>query len=223
MKKFLLAPSILAANFSNLGLEIIRVLSAGCNLIHFDVMDNHYVPNLSMGPLILDSIIKYIVKSSYIDVHLMANPVEKLINIFAKKKVHSISFHPETSKNILQSLSLIKNYNCKAGLVINPNDSIDFLYDFMDKLDIIVVMLVNPGFGNQKLILKTINKVKKIKKMIKKSGYNILIEVDGGITIDNINKIAKSGADIFVIGSTIFNSKNYLKIIQKIRQKLKNF
>ncbi|UDG80261.1 ribulose-phosphate 3-epimerase [Candidatus Annandia pinicola] len=222
MKKFLLVPSILSADFANLGLEITRVLLAGYDLIHFDVMDNHYVPNLSMSPIILDSIIKYGIKPSYIDVHLMVNPAEKLIDIFAKKRVNCINFHPETTSNISKSLSLIKSYNCKAGLVINPNDSIDFLYNFINKLDVIVIMLVNPGFSNQKLIPNTIKKIIKIKKIIIESGCNVSIEVDGGITIDNINKIAKSGADIFVIGSTIFNSKNYLKTIKKIRNKLIN-
>ncbi|QJC32995.1 ribulose-phosphate 3-epimerase [Enterobacteriaceae endosymbiont of Donacia semicuprea] len=221
MKKFLIAASILSANFAFLGKEISNVIKAGADIIHFDVMDNHYVPNLTIGPLVLKSLRNYGIKS-IIDVHLMTNSVDNLIIDFATAGADIISFHPENSNHIDRSISLIKEYGCKAGLALNPSTSLNYLDYLINKLDIILIMSVNPGFEGQKFINYIFNKIKKVKKIINKNQKNILLEVDGGINTNNINQVAISGADIFVIGSAIFKSLlSYDETIKNIKNSIK--
>ncbi|MXP51292.1 ribulose-phosphate 3-epimerase [Pantoea sp. SoEX] len=219
MKKYLLAPSILSANFAMLGEDIKNVLDSGGDVIHFDVMDNHYVPNLTIGPMVLKSLRSYGITAP-IDVHLMTKPVDALIKSFSKVGSNYITFHPEASEHIDRSIQMIKEHGCKAGLVFNPTTSLSYLDYLMDKLDIIVLMAVNPGFSNQNFIPNTLEKLRKVRNMIDENGYNIIIEVDGGIKIDNIGKIATCGADMFVIGSAIFDSSNYKKVIDCMRQEI---
>lgn len=222
MKKFLIAASILNANFACLGEEIKNVIQSGGDIIHFDVMDNHYVPNLTFGPLVLKSLRDYGINVP-IDVHLMVNNVDSLIPAFANAGANSISFHPETSNHIDRSIQIIKNNGCKAGIAFNPATSLHYIKYIIDKIDFILLMLVNPGFGNQNIIPITLKKIKTAKKLIKNSKYNVLIEVDGGIKVNNIQKIASLGADLFVVGSEIFNNINYKKIIKKMRFELKKY
>lgn len=220
MKKFLLAPSILSANFAELGKDIKKVIKAGCDIIHYDVMDNHYVSNLTMGPMILDNLKKYGINIP-IDVHIMANPVDRLVTEFIEIGVNYISFHPETSKNIFNTLKKIKKNGCKAGIAINPYTSLSCLDYIIKEIDIILIMSVHPGLSGQKFLSFILNKLYDINKLIKKNNPNILLEIDGGIKINNIAKIANIGADIFVIGSEIFTKNNYKQTIYEIRNELK--
>ena len=218
MKNFI-APSILSADFAKLGKEVDDVISAGADIIHFDVMDNHYVPNLTIGPLVCKSLVNYGVKKP-IDVHLMTTPVDELINQFADAGASMISFHPEATKHIDRSIELIKSKNCKAGIALNPASPLSLLDHVLDKIDFVLIMSVNPGFGGQKFINNSINKIKKCKEMIDNSGCNIEIEVDGGIGINNIKTIKEAGANIFVAGSAIFNSNDYQEAIKNMKQEI---
>ncbi|QJC37442.1 ribulose-phosphate 3-epimerase [Enterobacteriaceae endosymbiont of Donacia thalassina] len=217
MKNKLIAASILSANFTCLGKEINDVLKAGANIIHFDVMDNNYVPNLSIGPLVLKSLRENNINCQ-IDVHIMAKNIDNLIISFIKLGVNSIIIHPESSLHLDKSISLIRKYGCKAGLALNPSTSLNCLDYLIHKLDLILVMSVNPGFEGQKFLDYIYKKIIQIKKIINKQKRNILLEVDGGININNIKKIAISGADVFVIGSAIFKNKlPYNKIIKNLK------
>ncbi|CAL4325847.1 Ribulose-phosphate 3-epimerase [Buchnera aphidicola (Protaphis terricola)] len=220
MKNFLLSSSILSADFSRLGEDVKKVIDAGSDWIHFDVMDNHYVPNLTMGPMILKSLRDYNINVP-IDVHLMAKPVDDLIPKFAKAGADFITFHPESSNHIDRTLKLIKDNGCKAGLAFNPSTSLNFLDYIIDKLDLILLMSVNPGFGNQSFLSSTFKKIREVRKWIKLNSLDILLEVDGGIKLENISEIASYGANVFVIGSGIFDHSDYYKIIKDIRRKLK--
>ena len=209
-KTFRIAPSILSANFSKLGQEINDVISSGADIVHFDVMDNHYVPNLTIGPLVCEAIRP--VTDAIIDVHLMVKPVDRIIPDFAKAGANIITFHPEGSDHIDRSLSLVRDSGCKSGLVFNPATPLEYLDHVMDKIDMVLLMSVNPGFGGQKFIKETLNKLriarKKIDDYTKKTGREIWLEVDGGVNADNIAEIAKAGADTFVAGSAIFGAAN---------------
>ncbi|QCI20658.1 ribulose-phosphate 3-epimerase [Buchnera aphidicola (Brachycaudus cardui)] len=220
MKKFFLAPSILSADFARLGEDIQKVIDAGSDLIHFDVMDNHYVPNLSMGPMVLESLRKYNITAP-IDVHLMIQPVDNLIPQFAKAGANFITFHPEATQHIERTLQLIKDHGCKAGLAFNPATPLNFLDYILEKLDLILLMSVNPGFGNQSFLPATFNKLREVRKIIDSNFLDIILQVDGGVKVDNIAEIAFSGANSFVIGSGIFKFSNYNLIIQEIRKELK--
>ncbi|MGH1543875.1 MAG: ribulose-phosphate 3-epimerase, partial [Arenicella sp.] len=200
MNDYVIAPSILSANFAKLGEEVDHVLSAGADMVHFDVMDNHYVPNLTIGPLVLEALRKYGVTAP-IDVHLMVKPVDRVIGDFAQAGASMITFHPEASEHIDRSLALIKEGGCQAGLVLNPATPVHVLEHVMDKLDMILLMSVNPGFGGQSFIPNTLDKLTTVRRMIENSGRKIRLEVDGGVKVDNIGQIAKAGADTFVAGS----------------------
>lgn len=217
-----IAPSILSADFARLGEEVRHVTEAGADLIHFDVMDNHYVPNLTFGPVICEAIRPY--THLPIDVHLMVKPVDRIIPEFARAGANIITFHAEASEHIDRSLSLIKEHGCQAGLVFNPATPLDYLDYVMDKLDIILLMSVNPGFGGQKFIPATLGKLSQVRQRIsahhEKTGQSILLEIDGGVKVDNIGEIAKAGADTFVAGSAIFNTSDYAATIQSMRQAL---
>lgn len=219
MKEFFIAPSILSADFARLGAEVDAVLAAGADVIHFDVMDNHYVPNLTIGPMVCQALRKYGVTAP-IDVHLMVSPVDDLIAQFADAGASYITFHPEASKHVDRSLQLIKNAGCKAGLVFNPASTLDAAKYVMDKLDMILLMSVNPGFGGQSFIPATLTKLKEARAMIDASGFDIRLEIDGGVKVDNIAEIAAAGADTFVAGSAIFNQPDYKAVIDKMRQAL---
>ena len=219
MKKFLLSPSILSADFSRLGEEINTVLDAGADMIHFDVMDNHFVPNLTIGPMILKSLRSYNINAD-IDVHLMTKPVDNLIIPFIESGANLITIHPETTDHLDRTLTLIKQHNCKVGLGINPATPLMYLDYVMDKLDMILLMTVNPGFSGQSFIASSLSKIRKIKTIINNSGHKILLAVDGGIKIDNIANIALAGADVFIFGSAIFNSANYRFVIENMRKEL---
>ncbi|HMI76829.1 MAG TPA: ribulose-phosphate 3-epimerase [Buchnera sp. (in: enterobacteria)] len=219
MKKFLLSPSILSADFSRLGEDIKTVLNSGADTIHFDVMDNHFVPNLTIGPMVLKSLRNYNINVD-IDVHLMTKPVDNLIIPFVEAGANLIIIHPETTDHLDRTLNLIKKYNCKVGLGINPATPLMYLDYVMDKLDMILLMTVNPGFSGQDFIPSSLNKIRKIKKIINDSGYPILLAVDGGIKIDNIANIELSGADVFIFGSAIFHSINYRVVIENMRNEL---
>ena len=207
-KTFRIAPSILSANFAKLGEEITNVIASGADIVHFDVMDNHYVPNLTIGPLVCNAIRP--VTDAIIDVHLMVKPVDRIIPDFAKAGANIITFHPEASDHIDRSLSLVRDSGCKSGLVFNPATPLHYLDHVMDKVDMVLLMSVNPGFGGQKFIPETLNKLrlarKKIDAYMEKSGREVWLEVDGGVNVDNISEIAKAGADTFVAGSAIFGS-----------------
>lgn len=227
-KTFRIAPSILSANFAKLGEEITNVITSGADIVHFDVMDNHYVPNLTIGPLVCEAIRP--VTDAIIDVHLMIEPVDRIIPDFAKAGANIITFHPEASNHIDRSLSMVRDLGCKSGLVFNPATSLDYLDHVMDKIDMILLMSVNPGFGGQKFIPETLNKLrlarKKIDAYTEKTGREIWLEVDGGVNADNITEIAQAGADTFVAGSAVFGASNdndpnkYDSIINSLRASL---
>ena len=227
-KTFRIAPSILSANFSKLGQEINDVISSGADIVHFDVMDNHYVPNLTIGPLVCEAIRP--ITDAIIDVHLMVKPVDRIIPDFAKAGANIITFHPEASDHIDRSLSLVRESGCKSGLVFNPATSLDYLDHVMDKIDMVLLMSVNPGFGGQKFIPETLNKLtiarKKIDAYMEKTGRKIWLEVDGGVNPNNIADIAKAGADTFVAGSAIFGAgkesdpNRYDTIVKSLRESL---
>jgi len=221
MKQNLIAPSILSADFARLGEEVDAVLNAGADIIHFDVMDNHYVPNLTIGPMVCQSLRDYGVTAP-IDVHLMVKPVDRMIENFIAAGATYITFHPEASEHIDRSLQLIKDGGCKAGLVFNPATPLSYLEHVLDKLDMILLMSVNPGFGGQKFIESTFNKISWARDIIDESGLDIRLEVDGGIGVGNIAEVAKAGADTFVAGSAIFNSEDYGKTIAAMRKALSN-
>jgi len=219
MKDFLIAPSILSADFARLGEEVNNVLAAGADVVHFDVMDNHYVPNLTIGPMVCKALRKHGVTAP-IDVHLMVTPVDQMIVDFAAAGASFITFHPEASNHVDRSLQLIRDQGCKSGLVFNPGSSIDALQYLMDRVDIILLMSVNPGFGGQKFIPSTLRKLTQVRRLIDDSGYDIKLEIDGGVTVDNIAEIARAGADMFVAGSAIFNSPDYADTIAAMRKQL---
>ncbi|MFT5657046.1 MAG: ribulose-phosphate 3-epimerase [Gammaproteobacteria bacterium] len=225
MSDYLIAPSILAANFARLGEEVDNVIAAGANIVHFDVMDNHYVPNLTIGPLVCDALRSHGVTAP-IDVHLMVKPVDRIIPDFAKAGASYITFHPEASEHIDRSLGLVRESGCKTGLVFNPATPLSYLDYVMDKVDMILLMSVNPGFGGQSFIPATLDKLKQVRHLIDQSGYPIRLEVDGGVKADNIRTIAAAGADTFVIGSGIFghpqtsDANQYDSIIEKVRAEL---
>lgn len=221
MSQYLIAPSILSADFARLGEEVDNVLKAGADVVHFDVMDNHYVPNLTIGPMVCQALRDYGIKAP-IDVHLMVKPVDSLIPMFAKAGASIITFHPEASEHVDRTLSLIKEHGCKAGLVLNPATPLSCLEYVMDKLDVILLMSVNPGFGGQKFIPNTLDKLRAVRKMIDQSGHDIRLEIDGGVNVDNIAEIAKAGADMFVAGSAIFNQPDYKQVIDQMREQLSN-
>ena len=218
MKNFI-APSILSANFAELGKEVNDVILAGADIIHFDVMDNHYVPNLTIGPLVCKSLADYGIKKP-IDVHLMTTPVDDLITQFCDAGASMVSFHPEATQHVDRSIQLIKSKNCKAGIALNPASPLSLLDHVLEKIDFILIMSVNPGYGGQKFIENSLEKIKKCKEMVNNSGRNIEIEVDGGIGIENIKKVKEAGANIFVAGSAIFNSNNYEEAIKKMKQEI---
>lgn len=213
----IIAPSILAADFARLGEDTAAALAAGADWVHFDVMDNHYVPNLSIGPAVLQSLRGYGI-SAPIDVHLMVKPVDRIVPDFAKAGATLISFHPEASEHIDRTIGLIKESGCQAGLVFNPATPLDYLDYVMDKLDLILIMSVNPGFGGQKFIHGALEKLRQARQRIEASGRAIRLEIDGGVTADNIGAIAAAGADTFVAGSAIFHAKDYRAEIAAMRQ-----
>lgn len=219
MKDFWIAPSILSADFARLGEEVDKVLAAGADVVHFDVMDNHYVPNLTIGPMVCKALRNYGVTAP-IDVHLMVKPVDRIIGDFIEAGASFITFHPEASEHIDRSLQLIRSAGLKAGLVLNPATSPDCLKYVMDKLDMVLLMSVNPGFGGQKFIPNTLDKLREVRKLIDESGFDIRLEVDGGVTENNIAEIAAAGADMFVAGSAIFNKPDYKAVIDTMRAQL---
>ena len=214
-----IAPSILSADFARLGEEVDKVLLDGADIVHFDVMDNHYVPNLTIGPLVCEALRNHGVTAP-IDVHLMVKPVDRLIPDFASAGATYITFHPEASEHIDGTIGLIKANGCKAGLVFNPATSLSYLEHVIDQLDMILLMSVNPGFGGQSFINSSLDKLRTVRKMIDDKGLDIRLEIDGGVKIDNIQEIAKAGADTFVAGSAIFNTDNYKSTIDAMRMEL---
>ncbi|WGE33763.1 ribulose-phosphate 3-epimerase [Actinobacillus genomosp. 1] len=216
---FLIAPSILSADLARLGEDVTEVLKAGGDIIHFDVMDNHFVPNLTFGPAICKALRDYGITAE-IDVHLMVKPVERLIPDFAKAGANYITFHPEATDHIDRTLQMIRDLGCKSGLVFNPATPLSYLDYVMDKVDMILLMGVNPGFGGQKFIPATLEKLQEARRRIDKSGYPIRLEIDGGVKIDNIAEIAAAGANTFVAGSAIFDQPNYKAVIDQMRQEL---
>ena len=219
-KDYIIAPSILSADFSRLGEEVNSVLEAGADWVHFDVMDNHYVPNLTIGPMVCQSLRDYGITAP-IDVHLMVEPVDQLIQDFSKAGASYITFHPEASDDVGRSLNLIKDSGCKAGLVLNPDIPIEVLEGFLDKLDMILLMSVFPGFGGQEFIDSVLEKVTKMRSIINANSLETRLEIDGGIKLKNIKEVADAGADTFVSGSAIFGEPDYSEIIQKMRDSLK--
>ena len=221
LPKYLIAPSILSADFARLGEDVDRVLASGADVVHFDVMDNHYVPNLTIGPMVCKALRDYGIKAP-IDVHLMVKPVDSLIPQFAEAGASIITFHPEASEHIDRTLQLIKDQGCQAGLVFNPATSLSYLDHVMDKIDVILLMSVNPGFGGQSFIPQTLEKLREAKQRIIDSGRDIRLEVDGGIKVENIAAAAEAGADMFVAGSAIFNQPDYKSVIDQMRQQLES-
>ncbi|MDH5393123.1 MAG: ribulose-phosphate 3-epimerase [Gammaproteobacteria bacterium] len=225
MADYKIAPSILSADFAKLGQEVDDVIASGADIVHFDVMDNHYVPNLTIGPLVCDALRKHGVTAE-IDVHLMVKPVDRIIPDFIEAGASYITFHPEASEHIDRTLQMIREGGCKSGLVFNPATPLDILTHVMDKIDVILLMSVNPGFGGQSFIPETLNKCRQARKMIDESGFDIRLEIDGGVKVDNIREIAEAGADMFVAGSAIFNAKNendanlYNTVVQQMRDEL---
>ncbi len=219
MPDYKIAPSILSADFARLGEEVTNVLDAGADIVHFDVMDNHYVPNLTIGPLLCEALRKHGITAP-IDVHLMVKPVDRIIPDFAKAGATYITFHPEASEHIDRSLALVRDCGCKSGLVFNPATSLDYLKYVMDKVDMVLLMSVNPGFGGQKFIPATLDKLREARRLIDESGYDIRLEVDGGVNVSNIRAIAEAGADTFVAGSAIFNTPDYKATVAAMRAEL---
>ena len=219
MQPYLIAPSILSADFARLGDDVAAVLKAGADVVHFDVMDNHYVPNLTMGPMVCQALRNYGITAP-IDVHLMVEPVDALVPQFAQAGASIITFHPEASRHIDRTLQLIKSHGCEAGLVFNPATPLSYLDYVLDKVDVILLMSVNPGFGGQKFIPATLEKLAAARNIIDASGLPIRLEIDGGVNLDNIADIAAAGADMFVAGSAIFNAADYAEVITKMRQQL---
>jgi ribulose-phosphate 3-epimerase len=224
MANYRIAPSILSANFAKLGEEVTAVIDSGADFIHFDVMDNHYVPNLTIGPLVCSAIRP--LTDAVIDVHLMVEPVDRIIPDFAKAGANIISFHPEASRHIDRTIGLIKEQGCKAGLVFNPATPLNYLDHVLEKLDLVLIMSVNPGFGGQQFIPEALEKLKAVRKRIDESGKNILLEIDGGVKVDNIAEIARAGADTFVAGSAIYGAgrdsdpHHYDSIVAALRAEL---
>lgn len=219
MNPYLIAPSILSADFARLGEDVDKVLAAGADIVHFDVMDNHYVPNLTIGPMVCQALRQYGITAP-IDVHLMVSPVDDLIRMFIDAGASYITFHPEASKHIDRSLQLIRDGGCKAGLVFNPATPLSYMDYVMDKLDMVLLMSVNPGFGGQKFIPGTLDKLREARRRIDATNFNIRLEVDGGVKVDNIRAIAEAGADTFVAGSAIFNTEDYRATIDAMRAEL---
>jgi ribulose-phosphate 3-epimerase len=218
MKNYRIAPSILSADFAKLGEEVNAVIAAGADIVHFDVMDNHYVPNLTIGPLVCEAVRR--ITKAPIDVHLMVKPVDRIIPDFAKAGANIISFHPEASDHIDRTIGLIKEHGCKAGLVFNPATPLNYLDHVIDKLDLVLIMSVNPGFGGQSFIPEALNKLRLARQRIDASGRDIWLEIDGGVKVDNIAEIAAAGADTFVAGSAIYGKPNYKAVIDSMRREL---
>lgn len=219
MQPFVIAPSILSADFARLGEDVDRVLAAGADTVHFDVMDNHYVPNLTIGPMVCSALRKYGITAP-IDVHLMVKPVDRVIGDFIEAGASYITFHPEASEHVDRSLQLIKQGGCKAGLVFNPATPLDVLKYVLDKVDMVLLMSVNPGFGGQSFIPSTLDKLREARELIDASGLPIRLQVDGGVNVQNIKAIAQAGADTFVAGSAIFNAPDYAQVISAMRAQL---
>jgi len=211
-----IAPSILSADFARLGAEVQSVLEAGADVVHFDVMDNHYVPNLTIGPMVCEALRKFGITAP-LDVHLMVKPVDRIIPDFAKAGATYISFHPEASDHVDRTIGLIREHGCKPGLVLNPATSLNYLDHTLKKLDLVLLMSVNPGFGGQQFIPAVLDKVRAVRKLIDASGKPIRLEIDGGVKVDNIGEIARAGADMFVAGSAIFGAKDYKATISSMR------
>lgn len=219
MRDCWIAPSILSADFARLGEEVDAVIAAGADLVHFDVMDNHYVPNLTIGPLVCEALRKHGVTAP-IDVHLMVKPVDRIVPDFAAAGATYISFHPEASEHVDRTLALIRESGCKSGLVLNPATSLTWLEHVLDKVDLVLLMSVNPGFGGQQFIESTLTKIAAVRALIDRAGRNIRLEVDGGVKVNNIGKVAAAGADTFVAGSAIFGAKDYAATIAAMRREI---
>ena len=217
MNDYIIAPSILSADFANLGKDVSDVIDAGADFIHFDVMDNHYVPNLTVGPMVCKSLRDYGI-NAIIDVHLMISPVDEIIPDFAQAGANYITFHPEATKHVDRTIKLIKDHGCKPGVVLNPATNVSILEYCLDQIDMVLLMSVNPGFAGQKFIESTYDKIVEVMEMIDAVNPSIRLEVDGGLNLENIGRAARSGADTFVAGSAIFNSENYKKTISQMRE-----